>query len=491
MATKRSTPPPPPTDEEERIAARSLPHNLEAERSVLGAIMVNHAVYEVVAGIVTAADFYRRGHRLVFESIERLMAQPNGIVDLVMLRDDMVKAKTIDDAGGPAYVSSFLDGIPHSLNAEYYARIILDASRQRDLIRLGNQLLTRAYDREQSADELLAFADTEIVQMQTGRHSGGLLSLRATVPQALDRIEWRHEHRGTVTGVPTGFQVVDELTMGWQPGNFSLIAARPSIGKSTFVTQSGLHAARMIKPGTERYYQVAVFTLEMSREQTEDRLISSMTQIPATRITNGHIMSHEWAAMTQAIGELAECGLHIDDSGLRTVADIRRECRMLQNHYGLDLVIVDYLQLVTSLVSRKGSTENERISDTSRSFKLLARELKVPVVALSQLSRPNESRYDPEPKLTDLRGSGALEQDADDVFFLHRSDHRQSGYTALIAGKQRNGPTGTVALTLDRDVLTFRSGGEEPAAPQKTEAEKHAEKTKAIIRNNARKKATA
>lgn len=284
-------------------------------------------------------------------------------------------------------------------------------------------------------------------------------SLRTSAPALYTDLEWRVAHKGELTGIDTGYPSINELTLGWQHGDLIVIGARPSIGKTTFVLNSAVHAATAGK-------RVAVFSLEMRRIQLEYRIVAQLSQIPLSRILGGHIGDVDYPHISHALGLMAELPLEIDDRSGQNFWDVRGACRRLKAEGGLDAVIVDYVQLMPGSLERRGATRNEEITDISRRFKVLADELEVPIILLSQLTRENEKRTDPRPKLSDLRESGALEQDADIVAFLHRKNHREGGVTNFIIEKQRNGPTGTVNLTLVRDVTTFLDGGEEPVEPK-------------------------
>lgn len=440
-------------------AERVLPHSLDAERVVLGAILVNNAAYERAARVVSASEMFRDAHRRIFAMMARLMDRPGGCVDLVLLKDALATHGDLEEVGGAAYLSALVDGVPRSTNIEHYARVVKEKALYRGLIAAANRIVVRAYEAEEAASEILTDADRALVALRQGGSDDRLRSLRQTTGEIFERLEWRTAHKGEVTGVPTGFRSIDELTNGWQPGDLVIVAARPSIGKTTFVMNSATHAA-ITPDAAGALRQVVVFSLEMRRSQLEDRQLAALSGIPLTRIMGGYILESEWSRLTEAIGLLGQSGMSVDDVATRTVTDIRRGCRrIIAEHGRLDLVVVDYIQLMSSDLARKGATRTEELADMSRRLKLLADELAVPMIVLSQLSRGSEDRADPRPKLRDLRESGALEQNADTVAFLHRRNHRVSGTTEFIAEKQRNGPTGTVNLTIDRDLSKFTDGG--------------------------------
>lgn len=466
-----------------------LPNDLEAERAVLGAVLLNNTTYETLAGILKPEHFFREAHRIVFLAFARLLERPAGSVDLLTLRAELDRMGRTEEAGGAVYLAGLIDGVPRSTNATRYAGIVKDASRHRDLIRLGNKLTADAYAAEDSPEAILTWADKELLKLHAQRNDG-LVSLSTSSHGVLDRLEWRHAHKGELTGVPSGFKSIDELTMGWQPGNFIIVAARPSVGKTIFAMNAAMHASRTLSPRGD-FYKGAVFSLEMKRPELEDRIVSSLSGIPLTRLINGFILEHEWAPLSQAIGTMGESGLYINDSGAMTLHDIRRECRKLKTEQGLDFVVIDYVQLMSGAVAGRYNNRTELMSEVSRGLKLLAGELYVPVIVLSQLNRSSENRADPEPKLSDLRDTGAFEQDTDIVAFLHRAHHLENGVTQFIFGKQRNGAGGRCNLTVDRDIVTFTDGGEATAPlppPERTDAEKHAAKVRAIRARKARSK---
>lgn len=435
------------TRRETPIAERTLPHNLDAERAVLGAIMLNNAAYEVASPIVSASDFYRDGHRRVFAAFDRLLEWKDGTVDLLTLREELAKRGELEEAGGAVYLSALIDGVPRSTNIEHYARIVFEKAQLRRLIFAMNRVQASAYEGEEAPAVILAQADKAILEIQSGNGSSRTIVLRDTTNALLQNLEHRHKHKGELSGVDTGFKSINEVTLGWQPGELIVIGARPSIGKTTFVMNSVAASAQAGR-------RPAVFSLEMRRQQLEYRLLSSLSDVPLSRILSGHLIPSDWEKVSKALGIMGEMQIYINDQAGLTIGDVRSECRRLRAEDGVDLIVVDYVQLMAGMLDGK-ATRNEQITDTSRRAKTLADELGVPVILLSQLSRANEKRNDPRPKLSDLRESGALEQDADIVGFLHRKNHRVGGLTYFIIEKQRNGPTGTLKLSLDRDVVTF------------------------------------
>ncbi len=474
MTTKKTTP--------AAIQDRPLPHDLDAERAVLGGILVDNAQFYEAAKRVRPTDFFRHAHALVYRAVETLLNAPGGAADFITLRAELLKAGQLDEAGGAAYLTALTDGVPRHANVPHYADIVKAKSLLRGAIRLGDSLVAQGYAQEDSVDEVLARADHEIIRLRHGTGNGRMFSLTESRPGFIEDFEYRIAHRGELWGVPTGFASVDELTGGWQRGDMIVIAARPSIGKTTFVLNAALAAAETPRAdGTAR--RVALFSMEMRRRQLEYRLLSSLSNVSLSRLTSGYVgeEAEAWPAIVAALERLNRASLHIDDTAGRTVWDVRAECRRLQASGGLDLVVVDYVQLMSSTLERRGASRNDEITDISRRLKTMADELACPVIVVSQLNRAGEVRVDPRPRLTDLRESGALEQDADLVCFLHRKHHREGGSTEFVIEKQRNGPTGTVYLTMYREVTRFEDGGEPPPPPTPAEEREGERRTRRTL----------
>lgn len=436
--------------------ARTLPSNLESERAVLGAILVHNEAFEHTHGLVPA-DFYRHAHGLIFAAMARLI-ETGRAIDFVTLREELSRVGVMEDVGGPAYVTSLADGVPRSANTKHYVAIVREKAALRALIVAANKMLTDAYAGEETAADILHRADSIMLDLQNAHVSTRMSSLGASTKALFADFEHRVAHRGELTGVPTGFASIDELTFGWQPGDLVIIAARTSMGKTTMVMNTALAAAKTGK-------RVAFFSLEMRKRQLEYRMMSSLSGVACTRLLSGAMGDTDYPKISQAFEQMATLPILIDDRARQTVHDIRGACRRLKADAGLDLVVVDYVQLMPGTVDRKGSTRNDELTDISRRMKILADEISGPILMLSQLRRLEARR---RPQLDDLRESGALEQDSDIVAFLHRTDHRVSGPTEFILAKQRNGPTGSVKLLLDRETLTFTDAGQDEDA---TEAE--------------------
>ena len=450
----------------EGIDSQTLPHNLEAERSVLGAIIVHNDAFEHATQVITADDFYRDAHRRIWAAIAYLIDERRVVVDFVTLKEELNRRGEMDEIGGPAYLGSLADGVPRATNVKFYAGIVKDKSGLRSLIFAANKILTDAYAAEDTAVDIIARADRELLNVQNAHVSGRMGELKDSTSSLIADFGTRVENRGMLTGVDTGFVSINELTFGWQPGDLVVLAARPSIGKTTFVMNSALAAARTGK-------RIAIFSLEMRRRQLEYRIVSSLSGVAATRLLSGFISAVEYPKISYAFEQIGRLSVSIDDRARQTVQDIRSACRRMKAEGGLDMVVVDYVQLMAGSLDRKGTTRNEELTDISRRMKILADEIASPIMMLSQLRRLDGRR---RPQLEDLRESGALEQDADIVAFLHRGDHRAGGTTEFILAKQRNGPTGTVKLAFDRDILTFTDAGQETA--EEADAAEKQEKTR-------------
>jgi replicative DNA helicase len=439
------------------VASRTLPHNLEAERSVLGAILLHNDAFNLAAEVIDSQDFFRDAHRRIFDKMVKLVERGDAI-DLVTLKEELGRAGELDEIGGPAYITALVDGVPRSTNVEHYARIIKEKATLRNLIFSANKILATAYEGGEDADLILDQAERAIFAIADDKVRDGFVSLRDLAQASLETIEKLHAHKELITGVPTGFTDLDEMTSGLQPSDLVIIAARPSMGKTSLALNMAQHV------GTKTDMTVGLFSLEMSKEQLFLRLLTSEARIDAHRLRGGFLGERDWGRLSQAIGTLSEARIFIDDSPSIGVLEMRAKCRRLKAEHNLHLVVVDYIQLMQG----RGRFENRtlELASISRSMKGLAKELNVPVVVLSQLSRAPESRSDHRPQLSDLRESGALEQDADVVVFIYREDlygdrnqpaGDTQGVAEIIIGKQRNGPTGIVKLAFIREYTRFEN----------------------------------
>lgn len=432
---------------------RTLPHNLEAERSVLGAIIVHNDAFNVAAELIDSKDFFRDAHGHVFDTMVGLNERGQAI-DLVTLKDELIRSGHLEKVGGAAYIAALADGVPRSTNVEHYARIVKERATLRNLIGSANRIVGMAYKAEQDADTLLDQAEQEIFAIAEDRIHTGFVPLKDLVADGFTTIEKLQEQKGLVTGVPSGFSDIDKLTSGFQSADLVLVAGRPSMGKTSFV----LNIAQYVGLKTDR--SVGFFSLEMSKEQLFIRMLTAEAEIDAQKFRGGYLTEQDYGKISTVLGRLSEAKVFIDDSFGMGVLEMRAKARRLKAEHGLDLLVVDYLQLMQG----RGRFDNrtQELAAISRSLKALAKELDVPVIALSQLSRAPESRSDRRPQLSDLRESGALEQDADLVMFIFREEHydptpENENLAELIIGKQRNGPTGTVKLAFIKQHTRFKN----------------------------------
>lgn len=437
---------------------RTLPHNLEAEKSVLGAILVHNEAFNHAAELIDSRDFFRDAHRRIFDRMVALSERGDAI-DFVTLKEELSRGGELEEVGGPAYIASLADGVPRSANVEYYAKIVKEKSTLRSLIHSANKILTEAYLAEEEPDLLLDEAERAIFAIAEDRIRAGFVPLRDLVQSSFTTIEKLQQHKGAITGVPTGFVDLDEMTSGLQPSDLVLVAARPSMGKTSFVLNIAQHI------GTATDMTVGFFSLEMSKEQLFMRMLTSEARIDAHRFRTGYLNDKDYGRLSHALGTLAEAKVFIDDTASIGVLEMRAKARRLKSEHGLHLLVIDYIQLMQG----RGRFESRQaeIASISRSLKGLAKELNVPIVALSQLSRASETRADHRPQLSDLRESGALEQDADVVMFIYREEQyrdadgnaRQDaeGTAEIIIGKQRNGPVGTAKLAFIKEHTRFEN----------------------------------
>ena len=436
---------------------RTLPHNLEAEKCVLGAILIDNPSFNHAAEVIDAGDFFRDAHRRIFDKMVGL-SERNQPIDPVTLKDELLRSGELDDVGGPAYVASLTDGVPRSANVEHYARIVKEKSTLRRLIQSANDVLGRAYEAELDADVLLDEAERAIFQIAEHRLREGFVPVGQLVNKGYELIEKLQAHKGLVTGVPSGFVDLDEMTSGFQPSDLVIIAARPSMGKTSLVLNMAMHSA------VEAGKSVGIFSLEMSKEQLFLRMLTSEARVDAHRFRGGYLGEEDYNRLVAAFARMHDAKVFIDDAPGVGILEMRAKSRRLKMEHGLDMLIIDYLQLMQG----RGKFDNrqQELASISRSLKILAKELQVPILALSQLSRAPESRSDHRPQLSDLRESGALEQDADVVLFIYRADmYAQEGERApesegvadIIIGKQRNGPTGDVRLAFLKQFTRFEN----------------------------------
>jgi replicative DNA helicase len=425
------------------IFERTLPHNLEAEKALLGAVLMFDQAALDVAGLVSAPEFFRDAHRRIFQAIQNLSIRRIA-VDLVTVKDALAASGELESVGGPMYLASLTDGVPRSTNVPSYAAIVREKARLRTLIAGAKRLLSEAYEAGEDAGVVLDRA--EQVLFDLGKHdtTGGFKRLSALLPAVLEQIEGWCQTKTGVSGVASGFTELDGYTRGFQPGNLVIIAARPAMGKSALVLNIAQHVASAGQV-------VGLYSLEMSESELAIRTLTAAAGIDGHRLQRGYVRDSEWGRIAAAMGTLSELPLFIDDSPFITAMEMRSRARRLKAEHGLDLLIVDYTQLMLGNEGDKRENRTLELAGITRALKGLAKELKIPVIALSQLSRRVEERQDKRPMLSDLRESGSLEQDADLVIFIYRAavykDTEENRHLAeLIIGKQRNGPIGTVRL---------------------------------------------
>lgn len=433
---------------------RTLPHNVDAEKSVLGAILVNNENYYRVIETLRPEDFYLDAHRVIFRQMIELIEQSK-VIDLITIQDELDRASKLQSAGGITYLAGLLDGIPHLVNIEHYIQIIRERGTLRQLINAANKVMAECFDQADPADEILDRAEQALFNLSEKRIRTGFISVKEMELPTTKLLEKLYTEREMITGVATGFRDLDRLTSGLQSSDLVILASRPSMGKTAMV----LNIAQQV--ALHKNLPVGMFSLEMSKEQLMMRMLCAEARVDAHKVRTGYLGKDDFRKLIDALGRTTQAPMFIDDSSTLTVMEMRAKCRRLKAEHGLSLIIVDYLQLMSGY----GRIENrtQEISSISRGLKALAKELNVPVVALSQLSRAPEQRQgDHKPQLSDLRESGSIEQDADLVVFIYREEvykpsEENAGLAELIIAKQRNGPTGIVKLAFLRDFTRFEN----------------------------------
>ena len=422
------------------------PHSIEAEQAVLGGLMLDNRAWEQIADLITEVDFYRRDHRLIFRSVANLEANDQPF-DVVTLSEQLSKTSEQEDAGGLAYLGRLAKETPSAANIKAYAEIVRERSVLRQMIEVGTDIASDAYNPEgRDSKELIDDAERRVFEIaeQGTRVGNGFVGMKKLLAKTVENIDYLYENEGTITGVATGFNEFDEMTTGLQKADLMIVAGRPSMGKTTFAMNVAENAA--IANGTS----VAIFSMEMPAESLTMRMVSSLGRIDQHHLRTGQLTDDDWPRITSAVSILSEAKIFIDDTPALSPSELRARARRLKREHGLGLIVIDYLQLMQV----SGSSENRatEISEISRGLKGLAKELEVPVIALSQLNRSLEQRPNKRPIMSDLRESGAIEQDADLIVFIYRDevyndDSPDKGTAEIIIGKQRNGPIGTTRLT--------------------------------------------
>jgi replicative DNA helicase len=430
------------------------PQNIEAEQSVLGGILIENDAINKVMEILTPEDFYRDAHRRIYNALINLSVRDEP-ADLITLTNELRKIDQLDAAGGASYIASLIDSVPTAANIEYYAKIVKEKSILRQLIQISTEIITESYQDRSDVESFLDEAERSIFQISENRVRPSFYPIRDIVKQSFKTLERLYEKKELVTGVPSGFKELDQMTAGFQPSDLIIVAGRPSMGKTAFCLNVAQYAA------IEKRTPVAVFSLEMSKEQLVIRLLCSEAHVEGTKLRTGFLSEGDWPRLTIAAGNLSEAPIFIDDSAALSVLELRAKARRLKADQGLGMVIIDYLQLMRGRT--RVESRQQEISEISRSLKAVAKELNIPVIAVSQLSRRTEERTGMRPQLSDLRESGAIEQDADLILFLYRDevynraeDNPNRGKAEMIIGKQRNGPTGKIELAFLSKFTTFK-----------------------------------
>ncbi len=426
----------------EITGVRVPPQNLEAEQSVLGAILLDNAALNRSMEIVSEEDFYRTANQMVYRSMVAL-SERNQAVDQITLTDYLRGTGELEQVGGASYIAELVQMVPSAANIRYHCQIVRDKSLLRGLVRTATDVVMKGYEGTTQTDELLEFAEREIFRLAQGHLGGSFTPVSSIIQDSVEIVDRLYSRQEKITGVPTGFTDLDNLLAGLQASDLIIVAGRPSMGKTSLALGMAEQAA--LKGGAV----VGIFSLEMSRAQLVLRMLSSQAHLDSHSVRTGQLKGPDWVALTEAAGKLEQAKIFIDDSGNLSVQQMRGKARRLKAEHGLNLLIIDYLQLMDG----KGSSESrqQEISDISRALKALAKELDIPVVALSQLSRAVENRTDKRPMLADLRESGAIEQDADVVMFIYRDevynpDSDEKGIANILVRKHRNGPIGEVDL---------------------------------------------
>ncbi len=443
------------------MALKTIPHDLLAEQSVLGAMFLSKQAIEKASEVLTKKSFYDEKNGIIFQTIIDLNEKKVPI-DLTTVTAELNQAKKLNEVGNVEYLTEILNIVPIAANAEYYIKTVEDNYLLRNVIDTSTEIATLAYENEGEVSDVLDQVEQKIVKIIKNRRSGEFQSIQDVLVNVQKNLEKLSETKGKVTGIPTGWVELDRMTSGLHENQLIILAARPAMGKTAFA----LNLATNVAIHTDK--TVAIFSLEMGAEQLANRILSSLGQIEGTKLTSGNLLNNDWKRITEARSQLSNAKLYISDDAGVTVGDIKSKCRRLStSEEGLDLVIIDHLQLLT-MGGNYGNNRQAEITDISRSLKKMAMELNIPVVALAQLSRGVESREDKRPKMSDLRESGSIEQDADIVALLYRDDYYQSpkdssdeapdpSLSELIIGKHRNGPTGKIDLLFRKNTSSFVS----------------------------------
>ncbi len=428
------------------------PYNLEAEQAVLGAILLDNTAIHKALEVFDPDDFYRKSHQKIFNAMLELIERGDA-VDLLLLRDELERRRELDEIGGPAYLAALVDQVPTAANIEFHAKVVHEKAIARSLLNASIEIATRCYDDSEDVNDILQDAEQKIFSISEGKIKQGFTPIDVIVKQGFEHIEELSERKSLVTGVPTGFSGLDYMTSGLQSSDLIIIAARPSMGKTSLC----LNIAQYV--GVREKIPTAIFSLEMSKEQLGIRLLCAESRLNSHNVRIGDIHDEDWQKLTHAAEVLSKAPIYIDDTPAISILEMRAKAKRLKLEKDLGIVIVDYLQLMQARFRHEN--RQQEITEISRSLKALAKELHVPVIALSQLSRAVEQRTDKRPQLSDLRESGAIEQDADVVMFIYRPEvygiEGAQGLAEIIIGKQRNGPIGSVQLAFIKEYTRFEN----------------------------------
>ena len=430
---------------DEALIKRVLPHSIEAEQAVIGAMLMDKEAILTSSEIISGADFYQSAYGVVFEAIVEIYNEGKP-VDLVTLQSRLKEKDVPAEISSLEFVRDLVAAVPTSANVKYYAEIVADKAMLRRLIKLNEEIENMCYLGKEPMEVVLETTEKKVFELVQKRNTGDFVPIKQVVLNALDKIEMASKNAGSVTGIPTGFLDLDYKTAGLQNSDLILVAARPSMGKTAFVLNIAQHVAFKVQKS------VAIFSLEMSKEQLVNRLFALEAQVDAQSLRTGNLKDSDWEKLIESAGTIGKSKLMIDDTPGISISELRSKCRKMKLEHGLDLIIIDYLQLMSGRVGGRSESRQQEISEISRALKGVARELNVPVIALSQLSRAVEQRPDHRPMMSDLRESGAIEQDADVVMFIYRDDYynkdtEMKNVAEIIIGKQRNGAIGTINLT--------------------------------------------
>jgi len=445
------------------MSTRIPPQNLEAEQSILGGLMLDREALDQVGDMLVADDFYKPAHQKIYNAIKELHSK-NQPIDIITVTNILQAEGSMDMVGGPEYLISLLDKTISSANIVTHAKIVRDKATLRRLIQVNSGLIEKAYNQEfADVESFIDQAESEIFKIGENKTATGLVGSMEIVKASIQKIEELYKNKAEITGLGTGFKKLDEMTAGLHPGEMTIIAARPSMGKTAFSLNIAQHIALRLKK------TVAYFSLEMGKESMMMRMLAAESKVSMSEIRNGRIQDSAWPKLINAASALSEASIFIDDTPGISPFEIRSRARRLKAEHGLDVIMIDYLQLMS--MKQKFNSREQEVAEISKSLKAIAKELQIPVVALAQLNRGVEGRTEKKPMLSDLRESGSIEQDADVIMMLYRDDYYdkenpdKQGHAEVIVGKQRNGATGPVKLRFDAQYNRFRDADPEPAGP--------------------------